>query len=204
MKKNGFTLIEVIAVIIIISILASLAVTAVSRYKQDVNKKELVVLHSTIEAAYDKYRTDALIKGGDITGDTYFNDLDSTTFNKYFGGFSYNGKHLTQDDLIDSVIKPRVKGVLLNTVSYLTEQQKDGKVRDENDYVKDEVCLAEAGIVDKKSEKKDIENKCKKDGNGRIISSKAEILCVKLVVEGEELINDFGEKSMQPLCKYFK
>ncbi|MGN0993145.1 MAG: type II secretion system protein, partial [Bacilli bacterium] len=53
MKNKGFTIMELMAVIVILGILTTLAAVGVTKYRQTVKEKELVNLHSTIEAAYD-------------------------------------------------------------------------------------------------------------------------------------------------------
>lgn len=62
MKNKGFTIVELMAVIVILGILSSMAMISVSRYRKDVRDTDLVELHQTIDAAYDKYRQDNLIK----------------------------------------------------------------------------------------------------------------------------------------------
>ena len=67
-------------------------------------------------------------------------------------------------------------------------------------FVKDGICVVTSSI----DESKNIVKNCNKDSNGNFVPSKEEILCIKLMRGSEALIDDYGEDSMQPLCKYFK
>lgn len=192
MKNRGFTIMELLAVIVILGVLSSLVVIGVTKYRQDVKKKELINLHSTIEAAYDKYRSDLVMSGGSVSKKIDFNNIDTNIFDKYFSDFSYSGNRLTKEDLRNSVFTLEVKGDLLNNSDYVS-----GKTEDH--FVKDGTCVVDSSVD------KDNDNIVKfcKDSNGNYIPSQEEILCIELTVNGEKLIDDYGENSMQPLCVYF-
>lgn len=64
MKKNGFTLAEMIATITILSILSTVAVVSVTKYLKDTNKKEEKILRTTILSAFQNYRIHETIKEG--------------------------------------------------------------------------------------------------------------------------------------------
>lgn len=208
MKNKGFTIMELMAVIVILGILSTLAVVSVSKYRQTVKEKELVNLHSTIESAYDKYRSNTIMSGGSASKKIDFNNIEdedfNKCFNKYFSDFTYSGNRLTQSDLEGSVFSLNIKGDLLDNASYITDTKKSETV-----FVKDGTCLVGSEISDGTSgdsaQAKEIVKSCKENEKGKLIPSQEEILCIKLVVNKEVLINDFDpDKSMQPLCKYFK
>lgn len=193
MKNKGFTLVELLSVIVILGVLSSLAVVGVGRYRKEVSEKELVNLHSTIEASYDKYRTDALMKGKSANSEIKFGSLDDVTFNKYFSEFTYDGKRLTKADLSGSVFKLVIKGELLKLM---------GTDLDTDQLVTNGICLVESKIGDdSESEKATPESWCKTDKDGNPIPSKEEMLCIKLIRKDEVLIDDFSDK--QSLCRYF-
>lgn len=212
MKNKGFTIMELMAVIVILGILSTLAVVSVSKYRQTVKEKELVNLHSTIESAYDKYRSNTIMSGGSASKKIDFNNIEdedfNKCFNKYFSDFTYSGNRLTKNDLEGSVFSLNIKGDLLDNASYITDP-KTGTKKSETVFVKDGTCLVGSEISDGTSEDqaqtKEIVKSCKKNEKDKLIPSQEEILCIKLVVNKEVLINDFDpDKSMRPLCKYFK
>ena len=208
MKNKGFTIMELMAVIVILGILSTLAVVGVTKYRQTVKEKELVNLHSTIESAYDKYRSNTIMSGGSVYKEIDFNNNNiededfNKYFNKYFSDFTYSGNRLTKSDLKDSVFSLNIKGDLLDNDSYIRDTENSETV-----FVKDGTCLVGSEISEVTSEDptqaKEIVKSCKENGDS-FIPSQEEILCIKLVVNNEELINDFDiDKSMQPLCVYF-
>lgn len=207
MKNKGFTLVELLAVIVILGILSSLALIGVTRYRQKVNEKELVNLHSTIEAAYDKYRSDLLMSGGNPKTDFKVSDNaeNKTVFDKYFSEFSYSGSILTKEELKGSTFAIEVKGDLIDKEKYIDEK-KDG---DDNKalyqaYLDDGICIPESSPNTQESGETSISNSCKLEEDNTPIPSKEEILCIKLLRNNEVLINDYDKgKSMQPLCVYF-
>lgn len=202
MKNKGFTIMELMAVIVILGILSTLAAVGVTKYRQTVKEKELVNLHSTIESAYDKYRSDTIMSGGSASKKIDFNNIKGDVFNKYFSDFTYSGNRLTKSDLKGSVFSLNIKGDLLDNDSYIRETENSETV-----FVKDGTCLVDSKISNDTSEDqaqtKEIVKSCKENEDG-FIPSQEEILCIKLVVNNEELINDFDkDKSMRPLCVYF-
>lgn len=205
MKNKGFTIMELMAVIVILGILSTLVVVSVSKYRQTVKEKELVNLRSTIESAYDNYRSNIIMSGDSASKKIDFNEIEDKTFNKYFSDFTYSGNRLTQDDLSGSVFSLNIKGNLLDNDSYIKEAEETEN--SEKVFVKDGTCLVGSEISDSTSEDpdqaKEIVKSCKKNEDDSLIPSQEEILCIKLVVNKEELINDFDKDSMRPLCFYF-
>lgn len=202
MKNKGFTLVELLAVIVILGILSSLALIGVTRYRQKVNEKELVNLHSTIEAAYDKYRSDLLMSGGNPKTDFEVSDNNEnkTVFNKYFSEFSYSGSILTKEELKGSTFAIKVKGALIGDTNYMNDNL--GNINQA--YLDDGICIPESSPNTQESVETSISNSCKLEEDNTPIPSKEEILCIKLLRNNEVLINDYDkDKSMQPLCVYF-
>lgn len=202
MKNKGFTLVEMLAVIVILGLLSSIAMISYTRYRQEVREKELINLYSTIEVAYDKYRSDLLMKGEDYDETlTINNSMDDEIFNKYFSKLSYDGKYLTKNELDGTTFSLKIKGDLLNKINY-----KNDKNNDETSYVNDGTCQIK--IAKESGEgNSDAENiskpECEKDGNDAPIPSKEELLCVKVKRGSDILIDDYAENNKRPLCKYF-
>lgn len=204
MKNKGFTIVELLAVIVILGILSTIALISVSRYRKDARDMDLTELHSSIEATYDKYRQDMIMKGQvpetKIKFDTSMKDEEKS----YFGEFTFDGKRLTQEELTGSTITLVKKGDLLNKDSY-TRQLSNDEEREEQ-YIKDGACLIETSIQTKDG-KQEIVKSCKKDSKtNEFTPSEEEMLCIKIMRNDDEIINDFSNDtglSQRPLCKYF-
>lgn len=201
MKNKGFTIVELMAVIVILGILSSMAMISVSRYRKDVRDTDLVELHQTIDAAYDKYRQDNLIKGASYKTNLTFEDKDmnTDTFNTYFSEFTFDGKRLTKNELKGSVLNLVSKGELLSNDDYKTSVNSS-----EDKYVEDGACLVESTVtkIDGTSQ---IKKSCKKNSNGSIMPSQEEILCIVIKRDGKDIINDYSSDenlTQRPLCKY--
>lgn len=188
MKKNGFTLVEVLAVIVILGILSSMAVLSVSQYRLKVKEKEKVNLHATIEAAYDNMRRNAVLKNGTIYEN--FCNGENIVFN-----ISYNGDSLScksgDVNQISGTMKLYVKGKLI------------GKYSDEENMIKDGICK-----VSTNKSGESLSYSCERDDRGNIVPSEEEILCVKLSYENkydsegnQDILNDYNTNS---ICKQFE
>ena len=199
MKNKGFTIVELMAVIVILGILSSMAMISVSRYRKDVRDTDLVELHQTIDAAYDKYRQDNLVKGASYQKNLTFEGMDNYTFNTYFSEFTFDGKRLTQKELEGSMLNLVSKGGLLLNNNYKTSVNEDK-------YVEDGACLVESTVT-KIEGTSQIKKSCKKDSDGNIIPSQEEILCIVIKRDGKYIINDYSNDknlTQRPLCKYLK
>lgn len=201
MKNKGFTIVELMAVIVILGILSSMAMISVSRYRKDVRDTDLVELHQTIDAAYDKYRQDNLIKGASYKTNLTFDDMNTDTFNTYFSEFTFDGKRLTKKELEGSMLNLEKKGALLSNDNYKTNVNSS-----EDKYVEDGACLVESTVtkIDGTSQ---IKKSCKKNSNRNIVPSQEEILCIVIKRDGKDIINDYSSDenlTQRPLCKYLK
>lgn len=199
MKNKGFTIVELMAVIVILGILSSMAMISVSKYRKDVRDTDLVELHQTIDAAYDKYRQDNLIKGASYKTNLTFEDKDmnNDTFNTYFSEFTFDGKRLTKNELKGSVLNLVSKGELLSNNDYKTSVNSS-----EEKYVEDGACLVESTVT---TITKKIKKSCKKDSDRNIMPSQEEILCIVIKRDGKDIINDYSSDknlTQRPLCKY--
>ena len=199
MKNKGFTIVELMAVIVILGILSSMAMISVSRYRKDVRDTDLVELHQTIDAAYDKYRQDNLVKGASYKENLTFEGMDNDTFNTYFSEFTFDGKRLTKKELEGSMLNLVSKGGLLLNNNYKTSVKNN-----EDKYVEDGACLVESTVtkIDVTSQ---IKKSCKKNSNGNIMPSQEEILCIVIKRDGKYIINDYSNDknlTQRPLCKY--
>ncbi len=204
MKNKGFTIVELLAVIVILGILSTIALVSVSRYRKDARDMDLTELHSSIEATYDKYRQDMIMKGQVPETKIVLNDDMKEEEKSYFGEFTFDGKRLTQEELTGSTITLVKKGDLLGMDSY-TKKFSNDEEREEQ-YIKDGACLIETSIQTKDG-KQEIVKKCKMDSKpSKFTPSEEEMLCIKIMRNGDEIINDFsGDTSLsqRPLCKYF-
>lgn len=199
MKNKGFTIVELMAVIVILGILSSMAMISVSKYRKDVRDTDLVELHQTIDAAYDKYRQDNLIKGASYQKDLTFEGIDNDTFNTYFSEFTFDGKRLTKNELKGSMLNLVSKGELLNNPKYRKDVNNI-----EDKYVEDGACLVESTVT-KIEGTSQIKKSCKEDSNGNIMPSQEEILCIVIKRDGKDIINDYSSDknlTQRPLCKY--
>lgn len=199
MKNKGFTIAELMAVIVILGILSSMAMISVSKYRKDVRDTDLVELHQTIDAAYDKYRQDNLIKGASYKTNLTFDDMNTDTFNTYFSEFTFDGKRLTKKELEGSMLNLVSKGGLLLNNNYKTSVKNN-----EDKYVEDGACLVESTVT-KIEETSQIKKSCKKDSDRNIMPSQEEILCIVIKRDGKDIINDYSSDknlTQRPLCKY--
>ena len=186
MKNKGFTIVELMAIIVILGILSTIAIVGVSRYRKEVRDKELIQLHSTIEAAYDTYRQGQM---GKYEKNITIDSNSSEAYNSYFEELSFNGQRLSLKDINGSEFNLKIKGDLLNKEKYKKERTT------EDDKIADGTCLVTTTVKDNK-----IKKSCQTN-NGAIEPSKEELLCIKLTVNGEEVINDYNNSNS--LCKYF-
>lgn len=201
MKNKGFTIVELMAVIVILGILSSMAMISVSRYRKDVRDTDLVELHQTIDAAYDKYRQDNLVKGASYKENLTFEGMDNNTFNTYFSEFTFDGKRLTKNELEGSMLNLVSKGKLLKNSKY-----RNSVNNREDKYVEDGACLVESTVTTTNGTSQ-IKKSCKKDSDGNIIPSQEEILCIVIKRDGKYIINDYSNDknlTQRPLCKYLK
>lgn len=186
MKNKGFTIVELMAIIVILGILSTIAIVGVSRYRKEVRDKELIQLHSTIEAAYDTYRQGQM---GKYEKNITINSTSSKAYNSYFEELSFNGQRLSLKDIDGSKFNLKIKGNLLNEDKYKTDRQED------DDKIADGTCLVTTTV-----ENNNIIKSCQTN-NGDIEPSKEELLCIILKVNGEEVINDYNNSNS--LCRYF-
>ena len=186
MKNKGFTIVELMAIIVILGILSTIARVGVSRYRKEVRDKELIQLHSTIEAAYDTYRQGQM---GKYEKNITISNDNNKAYNSYFEELSFNGQRLSLKDINGSEFNLKIKGDLLNKTNYTNESQTEEK------QIADGTCLVTTTVKDNK-----IIKSCQKN-NGAIEPSKEELLCIILKVNGEEVINDY--ENSNSLCRYF-
>lgn len=189
MKNKGFTIVELMAVIVILGILSTIAIVGVSKYRKEVRDKELIQLHSTIETAYDTYRQGQM--GMQYVKDIKINSDSNQAYNSYFEELSFNGQRLSLKDINGSEFSLKIKGDLLNN----NQTYQNERPTDEN-KITDGTCLVTTTV-----ENNQIQKLCQKN-NGTIVPSKEELLCIKLKVNGEEVINDYNDSNS--LCRYFK
>lgn len=186
MKNKGFTIVELMAIIVILGILSTIAIVGVSRYRKEVRDKELIQLHSTIEAAYDTYRQGQM---GKYEKNITIDSNSSEAYNSYFEELSFNGQRLSLKDINDSEFSLKIKGNLLDEDKYKTDRRTD------DDKIADGTCLVTTTV-----ENNNIIKSCQ-ENNGAIEPSKEELLCIILKVNGEEVINDYNNSNS--LCRYF-
>lgn len=204
MKNKGFTIVELLAVIVILGILSTIALVSVSKYRKDARDMDLTELHSSIEATYDKYRQDMIMKGQVPETKIVFNTTMTEEEKSYFGEFTFDGKRLTQEELTGSTIELVKKGDLISKDSYTKQILNEREL--EKKYIKDGACLIETSIQTKNGTQ-EIVKKCKKNSDEKPTPSEEEMLCIKIMRNDDEIINDFSNDtslSQRPLCKYFQ
>lgn len=199
MKNKGFTIVELMAVIVILGILSSMAMISVSRYRKDVRDTDLVELHQTIDAAYDKYRQDNLVKGASYKENLTFKEMDNVTFNTYFSEFTFDGKRLTKKELEGSMLNLVSKGKLLKNSKY-----RNSVNNREDKYVEDGACLVESTVTTTNGTSQ-IKKSCKRDSDRNIMPSQEEILCIVIRRGDDTIIDDYSNDknlTQRPLCNY--
>ena len=199
MKNKGFTIVELMAVIVIQGLLSSMAMISVSRYRKDVRDTDLVELHQTIDAAYDKYRQDNLVKGASYKENLTFERMDKDTFNTYFSEFTFDGKRLTKKELEGSMLNLVSKGKLLKNSKY-----RNSVNNREDKYVEDGACLVESTVTTTNGTSQ-IKKSCKRDSDRNIMPSQEEILCIVIRRGDDTIIDDYSNDknlTQRPLCNY--
>ena len=206
MKKKGFTIVELLAVIVILGVLGSIATVAVGRYRAEVTKKELINLKGLISDSYDTYRNDSYTDYEVPEDEVEFTNQNGE-YNKvkysYFSDLSFDGERLTLKKLYGSKFKLVSKGILLANSDYLSSANEEKMVKDGTCVIKavtdddsDHLITDESGNEIHKFDKE-----CVKDENGKPKPALEETLCIKLVVDGKVLIDDYSDENN--LCKYF-
>lgn len=193
MKNKGFTLVEVLAVIVIIGILITMASLGVTRYRKDVDYKDLLNLHSSLETSFNNYRTVlAMDTGEKVTSITIDKNTESK-FDRYIEDLSYNGKRLSKDVLDGTTITVTTKGEVLKNSTYL----KKG----ESQFIKDATCMVTSSIDSGSNE---INRKCKTNSTGEPEPSIDELVCLTIKYNGDIIVNDHSNDTaaFNKLCYY--
>lgn len=196
MKNKGFTLVEILAVVVILSILITMASIGVTRYRRDVDKKDLLNLHSSIETSYINYRAVLAMKGDVVSNVITIDNNTPSDFNKYLEDLSYNGKRLNKNDLNGSTITLATKGAVLSNSEYYA--------KGEEQFIKDATCMVEGSIDTTDADNPKTVNKCKRNSvTNEYEPSKDELICLKIKYNDSMIIDDYDDSlSFNKLCTY--
>ena len=173
-NKKGFTLVEVLAVIVLLGILASVAVVGVSKYRKDVDDREIVALRQSIKSAFNTYR----IKN-DVSEKYAIEDFSVLSFE---GGLKYSGEKCNN---------PKGKVLYVVNGTYFSKFEDN-----EEDMIKYKVC--ELFRKDDDTGKK--QTVCIRDDKNNYVPSNMETVCVKLSCDGNVVINDFEDTDS--ICQF--
>lgn len=227
MKKRAFTLTEMLAVLTILTILVGLATLSVTKYRKNVDEKDLENLHRTIETMYNNFRIERSLNGEkEKEGDTITisknpSNKEKMFIEKYFKDLTYNGKKLKTEELYGTVITLKTKeDVFKNRKTngyddYVESRRKQTKIKKngniinatiEDIYVIDATCEVKSEYTVKDNIANDyINKKCNTNNNG-IIPSHEDLVCIKVVYKNQTVINDYSKasraKSFNELCNF--
>lgn len=216
MKNKGFSLVEILAVIVIIGILGTMVTIGVTRIARNAYERDLGNLHSSLETTFDNYRTELI-----SSGDTHLSEISIDNnlpmeFNNYITGLSFRGRHLNRTVLFGSTIKLYTKGDILKNENYSNDiaaniDNFDSLTKDEQfillqeQYIIDSTCIAQSTASNAGQSSETPKNHCKME-NESPVPSQDEIKCLKVIYNGETVIDDYGMTPnalvFTPLCKY--
>lgn len=222
MKNKGFTLVEILAVIVILGLLATMAGLSITRYRKQVDEKDLLNLHSAIKTSFANYRT-VLAQSGEVIDSITISSGSTTPFDRYFEDLSYNGERLSKEDLEGTKIELKNKGTVLYNPEYINAVKKRIKNFDtlsaeaqeeelEKQYIIDATCMVTSTVTEinpstnTDTKTAEINKSCKKGSDGKYIPSSDELICLSVWYKGQHVIDDRyeqgGAKSFNELCKY--
>ena len=210
MKDKGFTLMELLAVIVILAILVVIATISVTRYRNKVDVFDKEDLHSTIETAYNNYRTDETSKGNTIKNVTVSEVNDP--FDKYIKGISYNGQKLNKNKL-DISIELHSKGDVLYKNEYRDYvNERVGKTKIKKSSGTENATAQDIYVIDATCEVThtsdttggSIDKTCV-GGETKPEPSKEDLVCIKVTYDNNVIFDDFDSNTtINKLCDFVR
>ncbi len=123
-QKNGFTMIELLAVITIIGILSSIAVGGVSQYLRKARKEDFAILEKNMKTAVDNYFID-----------------HSSSVPAIGGNIRVNAKTLTNEGYLTGLEDPNKTGASCNLEQSYVLVTRLGNANDFNMTLDYKVCV---------------------------------------------------------------
>lgn len=124
MRKNGFTMIELLAVITILGILSSIAIGGVTQYLKKAKKQDFAMLEKNMKTAIDNYFID-----------------HSSNIPAINGSFSIKAKDLTDEGYLKGLEDPDKTGSSCNLDSSYVLVTRGGSADDFNMTLDYKVCV---------------------------------------------------------------
>jgi len=208
----------VLAVITILAILIGLAALSVTRYRKEVDEKEIINLHSALETSFNNYRTVLAQSGKELDSNILLIEKNTTSaFDKYISDLSYNGERLDKNDIDGSSITLTNKSTIIGNQEYINDVQanipnfaslstteKNKKM--EEQFIIDATCATKGDVINPGETNAQITKECMKTQEGEYMPSNEDLICIKLNYKGTLVIDDKGEtdgaKVINKLCKY--
>lgn len=123
-KKNGFTMIELLAVITIIGILSSVAVSAVTQYMHKAKKQDFEMLEKNLKAEVQNYFVD------------HSEDIPNIGASK-----TITAQTLLNDGYLKNLLDPDKNGVNCNLIRSKVVVTRRGSAQDFNMTLDYKVCV---------------------------------------------------------------